>query len=183
MDFKDSFDGTKQDTAKRDVKSGQKKYVSGPVRMLVFGLMLLLIALFVVPFRTPVDNPFPLMLLMLIPGVLLVGGYFRRRKQMTDNYLKLIHYGVRDVRQLAANNRISPAKAVQHLNQLIEYGYLKNAYVDLYTQCLVFVDDGNGISTAQYDVVVCDACGSKNVIAYGLIGKCKYCGTVLKPSR
>lgn len=95
---------------------------------------------------------------------------------------------VKSIDTLADSIGISVAKATKNIKSMMGHGLFPNAYIDRYSNCLVFTNPqkpqpqsySNGaVLPVSFTTVQCQGCGAKNKIERGGVGECEFCGSSL----
>ncbi len=106
-------------------------------------------------------------------------------------YLSIIvNHSVREIGSIASAMGKTEEKTMDDIQNLIDRGYLKNAYIDLRIGQIVLASDSvNNSAVAQAQaqaredlrprVVTCKCCGANNTVV-GPVGKCEYCDSPIQ---
>jgi len=139
--------------------------------------------------EAPADNIIPV-LISLIVGVLLLRKAKRVKKTRIryEKYIDLIiNQNVRSIDYIASEVGLPYNLVIKDLQNMIDLGYLKDAYIQTDDRKLVFrqleqqvftieTADENKAS-AQTISVRCSGCGASNVVVVGKVTECEYCGS------
>lgn len=137
-------------------------------------------------------------LFFIIGGIALVSKAKKLKKEAESikQYLAIVVNGnVRQLDTIASTTGKSYDVVHKDIQNMIDKGYLKNAYIDEGMRAVVLPNSvpapQNNVSTVatnavpvnvaptQSKIVVCSCCGANNTI-YGDMGECEYCGSPLK---
>lgn len=121
---------------------------------------------------------------ILLPCLLLIGGgvwSLKEGQKLTklgeriDLYeLQFEQAGVLDLDPVAAELKIPYEKLVSDLKEMIDEGYVDNAFIDLSARCLT-----QKVRRSRTYVVNCPHCGGTSEIPKGENAVCSYCGSAL----
>ena len=125
-------------------------------------------------------------LLFAITGisVLIKDKKIKREAEIIKQYLTIIvNSGIHEIDVIASTVGLPYDIVHNDIINMINKGYLKNAYIDEEKEEIVFPDDRPSNEKAtpnrsfiQSKVVPCPCCGANNTI-YGNVGECEYCGS------
>ncbi|MCL2426472.1 MAG: hypothetical protein FWD05_09065 [Oscillospiraceae bacterium] len=137
----------------------------------------------------------------IVPAFLLFGGggvviflYARKSKKKGEHYkayiAMIVNQNQTSIDAIAAAAGVSYDVAVSEIQEMINAGYIPNAYVDVAQRRVVLA---NAVpqweapmpvqvnsAAAQMAVVVCTGCSANNRIIIGQSAECEYCGTLLQ---
>lgn len=115
----------------------------------------------------------------------------KKEAEKIKRYLSIIVNGnERQIDTIAATTGESYDVVYNDINDMIDKGYLKNAYINESTRSVVLPSDAPAVSQntaatttntapVQTKIVACPCCGANNTIV-GDTGECEYCGSPLK---
>lgn len=147
-----------------------------------------------------VSNPTPGMAGGIIVAIFFIGGgvaltlkakKLKKEANTIKEYLSIIVNGnVRQLDTIAATINKPYDVVYNDIKNMIDKGYLKNAFINENTRAVVLPSDtvmnqttsyGTPQNTAsmQPKIVSCPCCGANNTII-GNVGECEYCGSPLK---
>ena len=126
-------------------------------------------------------------------GVLLLRKSSKIKKEGNEirKYISVIvNHNVRDIDSISKAMGKTYEKARADVQNLIDKGFLKNAYIDEQIKQVVLASDNvtnNAVSQAQEQaradlrprVVTCKCCGAINTIT-GPVGQCEYCDSPIQ---
>jgi Zn finger protein HypA/HybF involved in hydrogenase expression len=127
-------------------------------------------------------------LAMVVGGILLLQKSSKMKKTAAKykKYIDIIvNQNVRSIDNIAASIGLSYDVAAKDLQDMINIGYLKDAYVNQGNREIVFKQNEpaaylqatEGQANAQKIAVRCPGCGANNVVVVGRVSECEYCGT------
>lgn len=132
-----------------------------------------------------------LALAMTVGGVLVLikASRTKRTAARYKKYIDLaVNQNVRGIDNIAASVGLSYDAVVKDLQDMINIGYLKDAYIDQGNREIV-LEQAEPVSYTQASTsdradtqktaVRCPGCGANNVVAVGSVSECEYCGTPL----
>lgn len=128
----------------------------------------------------------------------LVARKIRKEAELVRKYLSIIVNGeVRQLDAIASTIGKSYDSVKSDVQEMIDKGYLKNAYINEGTREVVLTNHSAVVQNTEYSVsstenrantsaaasqpriVMCKCCGARNVIE-GVLGECEYCGVPIK---
>lgn len=125
-------------------------------------------------------------LFFIAGGVALVlkAKKLKKEAESIKQYLAIVINGnVRQLDTIVSTTGKSYDVVHKDIQNMIDKGYLKNAYIDESIREIVFANispvNAANPTTAKSKIVACPCCGANNTI-YGNIGECEYCGSPLK---
>ncbi len=128
---------------------------------------------------------------LLISAMFLLGGIvlFNKMRKIDKNSIKYKRYinlvvnnQLSEISKIASALSLSSSQVTVDLQNMIDNGYLANAYIDHSRNQIILTQRpaGQKTETSVMETYVCPSCGAKNEIYAGSPKVCEYCGTVLK---
>ena len=128
---------------------------------------------------------------LLISAMFLLGGIvlFNKMRKIDKNSIKYRRYinlvvnnQLSEISKIASALSLSSSQVTVDLQNMIDNGYLANAYIDHSRNQIILTQRpaGQKTETSVMETYVCQSCGAKNEIYTGSPKVCEYCGTVLK---
>jgi len=128
------------------------------------------------------------LILFIVGGVLLL----RKAKQIKKTAAKykkyidlVVNQNVRSIDNIASTVGLSYDMVLKELQDMIDIGYLKDAYINMDSRTIEFKQFGQqaftpasnpGQASGQTTTVRCSGCGANNVVVVGMVTECEYCG-------
>ncbi|QIB69689.1 hypothetical protein Ami103574_10305 [Aminipila butyrica] len=126
---------------------------------------------------------------MIIGGILVLRKVSKTKRTAAryKKYIELaVNQNVRGIDNIAASIGLPYELVVRNLQDMINIGYLKDAYIDREARELVFKqiepisytqESTHQRADVQKIAVRCPGCGANNVVSVGSVSECDYCGT------
>lgn len=127
-------------------------------------------------------------LAFIIGGAVLLykGSQIKKKAAKYRKYINLIvNQNVTSVDHITSAVNSSYDVVFNDLQNMIESGYLSNAYIHQGKREVILKDseptpvlsNEPSINVQRNTVVNCTGCGAKNVLTTGMVSECEYCGT------
>lgn len=175
---------------KSALMSGKRKFVSFIAWVFIaIGAMGLYMAIFV----NKAENRSLLILIVFLAGGLLLRRKTDKVNKTAVTYKKyidlVINQNYRSIDAIASAVGLPYDKVVMDLQNMIDMGYLKKAYINMGSRIIEFIQPiqqtpapatGQSRPSEQTVPVRCPDCGAKNVAVAGKVTECEYCGNPIK---
>lgn len=131
------------------------------------------------------------LLTMAIGGVLLLrkASIAKKTALAYKKYIDIVvNHNVRGIDQIASAIGISYDVAVADLQNMINLGFLKEAYIHQGNREIVLIQNGpivyqqtpaGGQAAPRLTATRCPDCGANNVVIVGKVAICEYCGNAI----
>jgi hypothetical protein len=128
-------------------------------------------------------------LAMIVGGVLVLRKASKTKKTAAKykKYIDIVvNQNTRSIDNIAATAGLSYDVAVKDLQDMINIGYLKDAYVNKGSREIILKQNEpeaytqastNDLANTQKIAVRCPGCGANNIVVVGRVSECEYCGT------
>ncbi|MEQ8235210.1 MAG: hypothetical protein ABRQ23_00355 [Syntrophomonadaceae bacterium] len=128
-------------------------------------------------------------LAMIVGGVIVLRKASETKKTAAKykKYIDIVvNHNIRSIDNIAATVGLSYDVAVKDLQDMINIGYLKDAYINQGNREIVLKQNESAAyaqastsdqAATQKLAVRCPGCGANNVVVVGRVLECEYCGT------
>jgi len=128
-------------------------------------------------------------------GLLMIrkGKQFMTRGKKFNRYVAIINAeNDTSIDRIASAYPTTYTVAVNDLQQMLDFGYFLNAYIDQHQRALimppskstnftsVMTDQNNNLALKKPRIIKCPSCGAINKILPGKTNECEYCGSPLE---
>ncbi|MDR1978051.1 MAG: hypothetical protein LBQ42_04890 [Synergistaceae bacterium] len=126
---------------------------------------------------------------MFVGGILLLRKVSKTKKTATKykKYIDIVvNQNVRSIDYVASSVGLPYDVVINDLQDMINIGYLKDAYIHQGNRKIAFKQPEPAVYTqtatigqapAQTVATRCPGCGANNVVSVGRVSECEYCGT------
>jgi hypothetical protein len=132
---------------------------------------------------------------VIIPLLFFIGGCVvlvkasnsRKTAKKYRRYIDLVvNQNITNLDTIIASTGLARVDVLEDLQNMINIGYLKQAYINHTSNELVLQQFGSFSASAhpeQSSVVTiakrCDGCGANNIVVVGKVSECEYCGNLI----